>query len=101
MESSFAHDQDGFVDSHGEGLAQRVLGVVRAVAQSRHLAVSRLLLQLQGGLESVLAEDVGHQIGAATLGFLRLRVDLEVPGRKVRIEYLLDANQDVHVYSTD
>ena len=72
------------------------LSAEEVVDQTTELALSGLLSQLKSGLQSVFAEDVGYQVGAPALGFACFLVDSKVPCRKIRVEDLLDANDDIH-----
>ena len=76
-------------------LAQHVFGAVGSAADGRDLAAVRFA-KLQRRLQRVLAEDVRHQVGAAALGLALGGVDAKVAGRNLRIENLLDANDEVH-----
>ncbi len=89
----------GLVDGHGQRLAHHVLGLLGAKGQRRHRAVGGIS-QLERGLERVLAEDVGHQIGTSAFCLFGGRVDPKITRRHVRVQDLLHTHQNVHAHLT-
>src|SRR3954447_948882 len=83
---------DGLVGAHGEGLADRVGGLVRAHREDRHLAAVRLL-DRQRLFDGVLVELVDDTVGGFAIEGVVVAPQLAF-GRRVR--HLFHADDDVH-----
>ena len=89
-------DEDGAVGAHGEGLAQRVLGLGGADRDSDDLGGSAGLLQPDGFFDADFVEGVHRHLDVVELDARAVGL---YPHAEVGVYDALDCNQDFHAFT--